>query len=371
MMKSVQPMLEPFTLPNGIDLKNRIVMAPMTHSASQPDGAVSDAEIKYYARRANGVGMLITAAAGVTASGSFPGTALVDRDELIPGLSRLASAIKSEGAKAVLQIVHGGRKCFPGGDLVSASAIPEEKEGAAVPRELTDSEITGIIRAFGEATRRAIEAGFDGVELHGANGFLIHQFFSPHSNRRTDRWGGTLEKRMTFPLELIGEVQRVVREHAKEPFIVGYRLSPEEPETPGITMADTLTFVEVLAGQGLDYLHISLNDFRSIPRRGADDSRTRLELIQELVGTRVPVIGVGAIRTAQDAAQALELGIPLIAVGRALIIEPDWVAKVAQGREQELRMTLSKNDQESLAIPDSLWRMILAVPGWFPVEAEA
>lgn len=83
---------------------------------------------------------------------------------------------------------------------MSASAIPEEKEGAAVPRELTDSEITGIIRAFGEATRRAIEAGFDGVELHGANGFLLHQFFSPHSNRRTDRWGGTVQKRMTFPL---------------------------------------------------------------------------------------------------------------------------------------------------------------------------
>lgn len=162
-------------------------------------------------------------------------------------------------------------------------------------------------------------------------------------------------------------MQRVVREHAKEPFIVGYRLSPEEPETPGITMADTLAFVEVLAGRGLDYPHISLNDFRSVPRRGADDSRTRLELIQELVGTRVPVIGVGAIRTAQDAAQVLESGIPLIAIGR----EPDWVAKVAQGREQELRMTLSKNDQESLAIPDSLWKMILAVPGWFPVEAEA
>lgn len=315
--------------------------------------------------------MVITASTTVAANGSFPGSPAADRDELIPGLSKLAATVKEGGAKAVLQIVHGGRKCPPSvGDVVAPSAIPDEKAGAIVPRELRDAEIVGIIQDFGEATRRAIEAGFDGVELHGANGFLIHQFFSPHSNRRNDRWGGTLAKRMTFSLELIHEVKRVVREHAREPFIVGYRLSPEEPETPGITMADTLSFVEVLADKGLDYLHISLDNFWSPPRRGVQDSRPRLELIRERVGSEVPLIGVGAIRTAEEAAHALQTGIPLLALGRELIMEPDWVEKVAQGRESEIKTALSLDEQEELAIPDSLWNMMMNVPGWFPIEPQ-
>ena len=122
---------------------------------------------------------------------------------------------------------------------------------------MTESEIQEIIRAFGESTRRAIEAGYDGIEIHGANGYLVQQFFSPHSNRRDDQWGGSVENRMKFPLAIVDEVQRVVAEHAKGPFIVGYRFSPEEPETPGITMADTLDLVDALADKNLDYLHVS------------------------------------------------------------------------------------------------------------------
>lgn len=369
MQNLYQPIFEPYTLPNGTRLKNRIIMAPMTHSASQADGSISEEEIRYYARRAKGVSMVITASTSVTADGEFPGSAVAGRDELIPGLSRLASAIQDEGAKAVLQIVHGGRKCPPSNDdIVGPSPVPLEKEGAPVPRELTDVEILEILHSFGEATRRAIEAGFDGVEIHGANGFLVQQFFSPHSNRRKDRWGGTLEKRMTFPLELVRELKRVVHQHAKKPFMVGYRFSPEERETPGITMADTLVLVKALASEGLDYLHISLNDFRSVSRRGIEDARSRLQILHEQVGDQVPLIGVGAIRTAQEALQALETGVPLIALGREIIVEPDWIEKIAQGRPDEIKTTLSKKDQDKLVIPDPLWKMILGVPGWFPVE---
>lgn len=364
-----QPIFEPFVLPCGVELKNRISMAPMTISAANADGSVSDDDLSYYSRRSRGVGMVITASTTVSAQGGFPGSAAADRDEMIPGLARLASTIKEHGAKAILQIVHGGRQCpASNGDVVSASAVPMEKEGAVVPRELREEEIVEIIRTFGEATRRAIKAGFDGVEIHGANGFLIQQFFSPHSNRRKDRWGGTLEKRMAFPLAVVDEVHRVVRQYAKEPFIIGYRLSPEEAETPGITMADTLPFAEALAAKPLDYLHISLNDFWSVPRRGIDDDRPRIQIIHERVGHLVPVMGVGAIRTAQDAVRALQTGIPLIALGRELIMEPDWIEKIADGREDEIKTTIAKDDQARLAIPDSLWRMIAGVPGWFPVE---
>jgi 2,4-dienoyl-CoA reductase-like NADH-dependent reductase (Old Yellow Enzyme family) len=342
----------------------------MTNWSSHPDGNVTDAEVKYYQRRSNGVGMVITACTNVTRNGKgFHGEFAGDRDEMIPSLRRVASAIKEKGAKAILQIFHGGRQVPPelvDGDVVSASAVPMEGEGKTVPRALTETEIESIIRDFGETTRRAIEAGYDGVELHGANGYLIQQFFSPHSNRRNDRWGGTLEKRLTFPLALVDEVKRVVAEYAKEPFLVGYRFSPEEAETPGITMADTLVLIDALAEKDLDYLHVSLQDFRSTPRRGVEDTRSRLEVIQERVGDRVPVIGVGSIYTANDALEALETGVPLIALGRELIIDPEWVQKVEQGRESEIVTKINKNHQHELEIPDPLWQVIINRPGWFP-----
>jgi 2,4-dienoyl-CoA reductase-like NADH-dependent reductase (Old Yellow Enzyme family) len=364
-------LLKSFTLKNGVQLKNRIVMAPMTNWSSNPDGSVTEAEVNYYARRSGGVGMVITACTYVTANGKgFHGEFGGDRDELIPSLQKVATGIKEQGAKAILQIFHGGRQVppelIPNGDVVSASNIPVEGIGKPVPRELADQEIESIVRDFGETTRRAIEAGFDGVEIHGANGYLIQQFFSPHSNRREDRWGGSFEKRLTFPLAVVNEVKRVAAEHANGSFIVGYRFSPEEPETPGITMADTLVLVDELAKKNLDYLHVSLQDFWSTPRRGVDDTRSRIEIIQERVGDKVPVIGVGSIYTPDEALKAIQTGLPLIALGRELIIDPDWVQKIAEGRETEINTEINKENQHQLVIPDPLWQAIIHTPGWFP-----
>ncbi|MGG3564653.1 NADH-dependent flavin oxidoreductase [Neobacillus rhizosphaerae] len=364
-------LFESFTFRSKVSLKNRIVMAPMTNFSSNPDGTVTKAEVNYYARRSAGVGMVITACTYVAENGKgFHGEFGGDRDELIPSLRQLASGIKDQGAKAILQIFHGGRQVppelVPNGDVVSASAIPSEGEGKPVPRELTDQEVESIIKDFGETTRRAIEAGYDGVEIHGANGYLIQQFFSPHSNRREDRWGGSLEKRLTFPLAVVDEVKRVAAEHATGPFVIGYRFSPEEAETPGITMADTLVLIDALAKKDLDYLHVSLQDFWSKPRRGVDDTRSRIEIIQERVGDQVPVIGVGSIYTVDDAIQAIQTGVPLIALGREIIIDPDWVQKVADGREEEIITRIDKDKQQELVIPDPLWQAIIHSPGWFP-----
>jgi 2,4-dienoyl-CoA reductase-like NADH-dependent reductase (Old Yellow Enzyme family) len=365
------PLLESFTLKNGVQLKNRIVMAPMTNWSSNPDGTVTEAEVNYYARRSGGVGMVITACTYVTENGKgFHGEFGGDRDELIPSLQKLATRIKEQGAKAILQIFHGGRQVppelIPNGDVVSASSVPVEGMGKPVPRELSNQEIVSIIRDFGEATRRAIEAGYDGVEIHGANGYLIQQFFSPHSNRREDRWGGSLEKRLTFPLAVVDEVKRVAAEYANGPFIVGYRFSPEEPETPGITMADTLVLIDALAKKDLDYLHVSLQEFWSTPRRGVDDTRSRIEIIQDRVGDKVPVIGVGSIYTPDEALKAIQTGVSLIALGRELIIDPDWVQKIEEGKETEIVTQINKDNQEQLVIPDPLWQAIIHTPGWFP-----
>ncbi|MCK1993818.1 NADH-dependent flavin oxidoreductase [Peribacillus muralis] len=365
------PLFESFNLGKGMKLKNRLVMAPMTNFSSNPDGTVTDEEVNYYERRSSGVGMVITACTNVTANGKgFHGEFGGDTDEMIPSLSRLASAIKAKGAKAILQIFHGGREVppelVPNGDVVSAGDIPSVGEGKAIPRPLTEKEIEAIILDFGETTRRAIEAGYDGVEIHGANGYLIQQFFSPHSNRREDKWGGSLEKRLSFPLAVVDEVQKAVAKHAKAPFVVGYRFSPEEPETPGITMDDTLALIDGLASKDLDYLHVSLMEFWSKARRGADADRARIEIIKERVGDQVPVIGVGSIYTADDAISALQSGVPLLALGRELIIDPEWVQKVEQGRESEIITKINKDHQQQLDIPDPLWQAIIHSPGWFP-----
>lgn len=366
-----KPLLEPFSFSNGISLKNRIVMAPMTNYSSNEDGTVSDEEVAYYIRRSKGVGMVITACTYGTPNGQgFPGEFAAHTDQMIPSLKRLASSIKVDGAKAILQIFHAGRQVpkeiAPNGDVVSASAVAYPAEGKPVPRALTELEIEAIIRDFGDMTRRAIEAGYDGVEIHGANTYLIQQFFSPHSNRRTDRFGGTLEKRMTFPLAVVDEVKRVVNEYANEPFIVGYRFSPEEPEEPGITMDDTLILVDRLASKNLDYLHVSLMDFWSTPKRGVDDTRSRIELLQEIIGDRVPLIGVGSIYTAEDARKALTSGVPLIGLGRELLIDPEWVQKIEQGREDEIVTKLEIDKQIELDLPTPLWQRILKNPGWVP-----
>lgn len=366
-----KPLLEPFELPNGVQLKNRVIMAPMTNYSSNSDGTVSDDEVNYYIHRSKGVSMVITACTYVTPNGQgFPGEFAGHTDEMIPSLRRLATAIKDEGSKAILQIFHGGRQVpadiAPNGDVVSASPIAYPAEGKPVPRELTEAEVEAIIVDFGQTTRRAIEAGYDGVEIHGANTYLIQQFFSPHSNRRTDRFGGSLEKRLTFPLAIVDEVQRVVKEHATTPFIVGYRFSPEEPETPGITMSDTLVLIDELANKNLDYLHVSLMDFWSTPKRGVEDTRSRIEIIQEAVGDRVPVIGVGSIYTAEDAGNALTSGIPLIGLGRGLLIDPEWVQKIEQGREEEIVTKLDIDKQQELVMPTPLWQRILKNPGWVP-----
>ncbi|MCM3271503.1 NADH-dependent flavin oxidoreductase [Paenibacillus elgii] len=365
------PLFEPLTLRSGITLDNRIVVAPMTHYSSRPDGTLTDEELQFIARRSRGAGMVITACAYIAPGGQdAAGEPAADHDETIPELTRWARVIQAQGTIAVLQLHHGGRNADPGlvpnGDVVGPSAIKDEAGGFVLPRELAPHEIEELIRQFGEAARRAIIAGFDGVEIHGAFALLLQQFYSPYANRRCDRWGGSVERRLAFPLAVIDEVKKTIARHAGRPFIVGYRFTPEEATTPGLTMADALHLADVLAKQELDYIHVLTNDYRSRPRREADATRTRLELIKEVVGSRTPVIGGGSIYTADQALEAYDTGIDLISLARGLVIDPDWIEKVKQGREADIETMLRADAQQRLVIPDPLWRMIWGDPGWFP-----
>lgn len=373
MKQKYDKIFQKFTFPSGVEVKNRIMVAPMTNYSSEESGEVSDRELAYYKERTGGVGTFITACAYVSKDGKgFPGQFSIDDDTFLPGLTKLAQTIQSNGTKAIIQIYHGGRQSppnlLPDQQPISASAIAAESEGAIIPREMTEDEINHTIDAFGDATRRAIEAGFDGVEIHGANTYLLQQFFSPHSNRREDQWGGTLEKRMKFPLAIVDSVQKAVKDYAKAPFIVGYRISPEEGSNPGIQLEDTLQFVDKLADQGLDYLHVSVKHFWNGSFREKDKTQSRITNIHEKIGDRVPVVGVGSLHTPDEVVEALETGVPLIALGRELLMEPKWIEKVQSGEEDQIRKTLSRHDQEKLVIPDPLWERLLKIKGWLPVE---
>ena len=364
-------LFEPFTFKSGVTIDNRLIMAPMTTNSAFENGMVTTDEHNYYKRRAKGLGAVITACAQVREDGKFAGSLSAATDMHIESLSKLAQTIQSAGTKAILQLFHVGRmgssSTLRGLQPVSASPIPSLRDGAETPRALRDEEIHDLVDSFGKATKRAIEAGFDGVEIHGANTYLIQQFFSPHSNRRDDHWGGTLEKRMNFPLAIVDEVKTVVEKHANKPFVLGYRISPEEIEEPGITFDDTLALLERINERDLDYIHISLGHYMQGSMRNPENKTPLLQTIVEKVGSDTPIIGVGSVHTPDNALEAMEaLNIPLVALGRQLLVEPDWIEKVKTGKEATIRKEIHPDDREDLVFPDAMWEYIQSNPGWVP-----
>jgi 2,4-dienoyl-CoA reductase-like NADH-dependent reductase (Old Yellow Enzyme family) len=371
---------EKMELAPGLVLRNRIAMAPMTTWASNDDGTVSNEEEAYYRRRSNDVGMVITGCTHVQANGvGFTGEFAAHDDRFIPSLTKLALAAKSGGAAAILQIFHAGVKTLPAlvSDVVAASEVASEAgpfAPAVMPRALRDEEILMVIEAFADATRRAIAAGFDGVELHGAHGFLIQNFFSPHSNRRRDRWGGSLENRMRFPLAVVEAVQRTIDEHADRPFALGYRISVEESVNGGLQIADSLHLINRLIEARVSYIHASLGSaLDQKPQTGSDDT-TVISMLHKHINGRVPLIAAGRIKTPDQAEMAIEMGLSLAAVGQSLVINPDWLAHARSKRANEIDLSLSADDVSRACIPQKLWGIIEAMPGWFdvaPKKAEA
>ncbi|NIK80595.1 2,4-dienoyl-CoA reductase-like NADH-dependent reductase (Old Yellow Enzyme family) [Paenibacillus castaneae] len=369
-------LFEPFAFKNGITIKNRVVMAPMTTWASNDDLTISDEEVSYYRKRVNGVGLVITGCTHVQPNGiGFTNEFVAYDDTFIPSLRRLADAAKSGGAPVLLQIFHAGNKALPAltpnGEVVSSSAVETEATAFApsvLPRELSHDEITDVIYAFGQTTRRAIEAGYDGVEIHGAHGFLLQNFFSPFFNRREDEWGGSLDNRLRFPLAVVREIKNVIKKHATKPFILGYRISPEESEEGGLRMSDTYALIERLIEEDVDYVHASLAAALSSKPVNSQDEKTYLELIVDHVQGRVPVLAAGSMVTPDDVAKGIDKGLTLAAIGHALIMNPEWVEKVQSGRETEIQSTIKTSQIGELELPEKLWSVIQASGPWFKIE---
>ena len=359
-----EKLFDQVTFPSGVHLKNRIVMAPMTTESAYYDGTVTDELIHYYAHRSGEAGAVIVESAFVRDEGrGFFGAMGIDSDDKIEPLRRLATAIKNKGSKAIIQIYHAGRMAFPdmnkGQNPISASSVAALRPNAPTPTEMTHRDILDMIEAFAQATSRAIKAGVDGVELHGANTYLLQQFFSPHSNRRHDAWGGSIEKRAKFPLEVVRAIKKVIAEEAKQPFILGYRFSPEELEEPGIRFDDTMYFLNQLAKEEPDYVHFSMGIYtRNSIVNPADPEMliAKYKASRSAELAKIPVIGVGGILQAEAAKAALELGYDLVAVAKGFLVEPHWVSAIQNGRK--VKDFADIHDRENLVIPVPLWKFM-------------
>lgn len=363
-------LLDSYTINNKLKIKNKISMAPMTTWSSNDDYTISDQEVAYYQKRNQAVGMVITGCTHVQDNGiAFYHEFAGYDDKYIQSLKKLAQAAKSNGAPAILQINHGGNKALPDltNDIVSASPVPTQATAFApsvTPRELSEDEIKKIIKDFGQTTRRAIEAGFDGVEIHGAHGFLIQQFLSPFFNRRTDMWGGSLINRKRFALEIVKEIKSVISKSDNPEFILGYRISPDEPMEGGLKVQDTLDLVDELINLGIDYIHTSLFVAYETTAPGTD--KTYVELFSERINGRTTLISAGTIQSAEQARKVLEQGADIVAVGHALITDPLWVEKITS--DKNITLNIKKSQISKLALPDLLWQQIESMGDWFTIE---
>jgi 2,4-dienoyl-CoA reductase-like NADH-dependent reductase (Old Yellow Enzyme family) len=311
--------------------KNRIVMPPMQSRRATQEGGVTDALVDYYKDRVSAVGMVIVEHSYVVLNGQLTDRQLgIYDDKLIPGLSKLAEKIHAKGTPAIIQLNHAGGKASR--DLVVQSVAPSDTETA---RSLSIGELELLVYAFGRAAERAIKAGFDGVEIHGAHGFLLNQFYSPLTNKRTDEYGGSLENRMRFPLEIVKNLRSQI-----ETGLLLYRLGADDFHEDGTTIADSKVFAKQLEAAGVDILDVSGGIIGDTPPHLKSQQGYFIPQAHQIKqSVNIPVIGVGGITDAEVANRFIqEEQVDLIAVGRQLIKNPHWaqeaIEKLAKSREE-------------------------------------
>jgi 2,4-dienoyl-CoA reductase-like NADH-dependent reductase (Old Yellow Enzyme family) len=309
---------------------NRIALAPMTNTQSHDDGRISDDEYNFLVRRAKeGFGIITTCAAHVSADGQgWKGELGIFNDIHLEGLSRLSKGIHQYGSLGIVQIFHGGARSpevLTGRQPWSASAHSIKSGGREIGvREGSVTDIEKTIEDFVESARRAFEAGFDGVELHGAHGYLLHQFLSTFTNHRKDQWGGNLENRSRLLLTILRRIRSIV----PRSFLVGVRLSPEDKYGfKGIDFDESLALAKSLAADGADFIHVSPWDAFKKPEKYPDSEKAIAAYFRETLPVEIPVMIAGLIWSARDAEKAIEYGADFVALGRAAIGIPDWPSR--------------------------------------------
>lgn len=320
-------LLDPLEL-RGIRLKNRVVMPPMHTGLATGKGSVTSRLIEHYVRRSKALGLLIVEHSYVSLDGKLSKKQLgIYDDKLVKGLKKLSDSVHAVGTPVVIQINHAGSRTTM--EVTGMQPVaPSPSENA---RELRIKEIEALAEEFAIAAERAMKAGFDGVEIHGAHGFLLNQFFSPLTNQRRDRYGGSLENRMSFPLEVAAKVKEKVGGK-----LLLYRLGADDLDPAGTRIEDSQRFAVRLEEAGVDIIDVSGGLGGSRPeqlqsRQGYFIPQARQ--IKKAVG--VPVVGVGGITEPQYADKLIrERRVDLIAVGRELLKDPDWALKAIETLEK-------------------------------------
>jgi 2,4-dienoyl-CoA reductase-like NADH-dependent reductase (Old Yellow Enzyme family)/NADPH-dependent 2,4-dienoyl-CoA reductase/sulfur reductase-like enzyme len=354
-MKSIEHLLQPLRI-RSMEIPNRVVMPPMGTGLGNDDSTVSEANIAYMKRRArSGAGLIITEITEVHPLGSIVPRCLgVWDDRFIPGLSKLVEVVHSAGSKIAMQLHHCGRESYlltKKKIAIAPSAVPSYVFGAlGTPREMTTDEIHEAIASFGAAARRAVEAGFDAVELHGAHGYLLMQFLSAHSNKRTDEYGGDFRARARFMIECLREV----RSQVGRDFPVSIRISGEECLKNGYLISDMQTIVPDLIRAGADMIHVSFGTHANAsvgidtPNASAPveyDQGFKVPLargIKEV--TDAPVITVGRFTDPYFMNEVIARGdADLVAVGRQHLADPDFLNNARAGRAEDTFECLACN----------------------------
>jgi 2,4-dienoyl-CoA reductase-like NADH-dependent reductase (Old Yellow Enzyme family) len=315
-------LFEPLPLACGRTLKNRFVLAPLTNTQSHDDGTLSDDEYRWLTMRAQGgFGLTMTCASHVQAVGQgFPGQLGNFSDEHLPGLARLAAGIKAAGSVALTQIHHAGMRAPA--KLTGAQPVCPSEDAETGARALTAGEVEQVKEDFIAAAQRAERAGFDGIEIHGAHGYLLCQFLSPETNRRTDDYGGSPDNRARLLFDIVAGI----RERCARGFIVGVRLSPERF---GLRLAEIRDVAARLLREGaIDFLDLSLWDAFKEPEEEAFRGRSLLSYFTELDRGAVKVGVAGKIMGGHDAVRCLDAGTDFVVIGRAALLHHDFPIKV-------------------------------------------
>lgn len=322
---------QPIILPRSkASLRNRAVLAALTNKQSREDGSLSQNEIRWLERRAkDGFGIVTTAAAFIHSSGkSWIGELGVHNDNMLPGLEELSKRIRRQRATSLVQIFHGGMRAptdLTGEVPMSSSVNKTEQSSTGYSRSMEEQEIEEAIQWFVNAAKRCSRAGFDGVEIHGAHGYLISQFLGTKTNRRKDGWGGSKKARFRFLIEIV----RRIKETVPTTFIIAVRISPSYPSC-GITIGDSLDLSRELIKEGIDILHLSCWDIKKRIHDGPEAIPITAEFSRK-IGGKTPILTTGGIWDADDVSEAFSQGADMIGVGRAGIAHPDWPSRVHTG----------------------------------------
>jgi NADPH2 dehydrogenase len=318
----------------NIELKNRIVMAPMCMYSAENDGVAKDWHCIHYATRAmGGVGLIIQEATAVESRGRISDRDLgIWEDSQTEGLKRIVSQVRKNGAVMGIQLAHAGRKCEVVKENIIAPSAIAFNESYQIPSEMSKGDIRDVVEAFKAGAKRAAEAGYDVIELHGAHGYLINEFLSPLSNKRIDQYGGSAENRARFLKEVLAAVREV---WPMEKAII-LRVSAEDYAEGGNHPQDLAEMVNIVKSEGLDIIHVSSGAVVPSPIKVYPGYQVKFaEIIKEKTG--LPVIAGGLITTAEMAEEIVQNNrADLVFLARELLRNPYWALKAAYELKDEI-----------------------------------